>query len=129
MAGDAVEAVKALTGGRGANFVFNTTAIPVIAGQAVEMTAPTGTTIMFSSIHPNEKVPVDMGAIHSYQKTITGAVSPTVLSFHEAVQMIGKGLLDPTVLTEKIYDYQEFDEAIKTASRPDTYKVILKFGE
>ena len=27
------------------------------------------------------------------------------------------------------YDYQEFDEAIKTASRPDTYKVILKFGE
>ena len=26
-------------------------------------------------------------------------------------------------------DYQEFDEAIKTASRPDTYKVILKFGE
>lgn len=30
---------------------FNTTAIPVIAGQAVEMTAPTGTTIMFSSIH------------------------------------------------------------------------------
>ena len=129
MAGDAVEAVKALTGGRGANFVFNTTAIPVIAGQAVEMTAPTGTTIMFSSIHPNEKVPVDMGAIHSYQKTITGAVSPTVLSFHEAVQMIEKRLLDPTVLTEKIYDYQEFDEAIKTASRPDTYKVILKFGE
>ena len=56
-----LEAVKALTGGRGANFVFNTTAIPVIAGQAVEMTAPTGTTIMFSSIHPNEKVPVDMG--------------------------------------------------------------------
>ena len=74
MAGDAVEAVKALTGGRGANFVFNTTAIPV-------------------------------------------------------VQMIEKRLLDPTVLTEKIYDYQEFDEAIKTASRPDTYKVILKFGE
>ena len=81
MAGDAVEAVKALTGGRGANFVFNTTAIPVIAGQAVEMTAPTGTTIMFSSIHPNEKVPVDMGAIHSYQKTITGAVSPTFFHF------------------------------------------------
>ena len=32
-------------------------------------------------------------------------------------------------LEDKIYDYQEFDEAIKTASRPDTYKVILKFGE
>ena len=100
----------------------------MIAGQAVEMTAPTGTTIMFSSIHPNEKVP-EIWSYPFLSKTITGAVSPTVLSFHEAVQMIGKGLLDPTVLTEKIYDYQEFDEAIKTASRPDTYKVILKFGE
>lgn len=129
MSEDAVKAVKDLTEGRGALFVFNTTAIPAIAGQAVEMTAPTGTTVMFSSIHPNEPVPVDMGAIHSYQKTITGAVSPTIASFHQAVQMIGKGLIDPTVLTEATYDYKDFDQAIKAASKPDTYKVILKFGE
>ncbi len=129
MSKDAVKAVKNLTEGRGALFVFNTTAIPAIAGQAVEMTAPTGTTVMFSSIHPNEPVPVDMGAIHSYQKTITGAVSPTIASFHQAVQMIGKGLIDPTVLTEATYDYKDFDQAIKAASKPDTYKVILKFGE
>lgn len=129
MSKDAVKAVKNLTEGRGALFVFNTTAIPAIAGQAVEMTAPTGTTVMFSSIHPNEPVPVDMGAIHSYQKTITGAVSPTIASFHQAVQMIGKGLIDSTVLTEATYDYKDFDQAIKAASKPDTYKVILKFGE
>lgn len=109
--------------------VFNTTAIPAVAAQAVEMTAKTGTTVMFSSMHPNDPVPVDMGAVHSYQKTITGAVSPTIRSFHQAVELIGKGLIDPSVLTEEIYDYQDFDQAIKTASRPDTYKVILKFGE
>lgn len=129
MTTDAVEAVKELTGGRGALFVFNTTAIPVIAAQAVEMTAPTGTSVMFSSIHPNEPVPVDMGAVHSYQKTITGAVSPTIKSFHQAVELIGKGLMDPSVLTEQIFDYNDFDQAIEMASRPDTYKVILKFGE
>ena len=126
---DAVEGVKALTQGRGGIVVFNTTAIPAIAKQAVEMTAPTGTVVMFSSIHPNEPVPVDMGAIHSFQKTITGAVSPTITSFHQAVELIGKGIVDPTVFTEAVIDYKEFGEAIALASRPDTYKVILKFGE
>ncbi|MCI5951993.1 MAG: alcohol dehydrogenase catalytic domain-containing protein [Anaerostipes sp.] len=129
MAENAVDAVKALTEGRGAMVVFNTTAIPVIAAQAVDMTAPTGTAVMFSSIHPNEPVPVDMGAIHSYQKTITGAVSPTISSFHQAVALIGKGIVDPTVFTEAIYDYKDFDQAIAKASQPDTYKVIIKFGE
>ena len=129
MEADAVESVKKLTEGRGAIVVFNTTAIPSIAAQAVEMTAPTGTTVMFSSIHPNKPVPVDMGAVHSYQKTITGAVSPTVASFHQAVQLIGKEIVDPTVFTEAMIDYKEFGNAIALASKPDTYKVILTFGE
>lgn len=126
---DAVEEIKKMTGGRGAIVVFNTTANAVVAQQAVEMTAPTGTVVMFSSIHPNEPVPVDMGAVHSLQKTITGAVSPTISSFHQAVELIDKGLVDPTVFTEAIIDYEKFGEAIAMASKPDTYKVILKFGE
>lgn len=129
MTTDAVEEVKKLTGGRGAVVVFNTTANPKVASQAVSMTAPTGTVLMFSSIHPNDPVAVDMGAIHSFQKTITGAVSPTISSFHQAVELIDKGLVDPTVLTEAIIDYERFDEAIELASKPDTYKVILKFGK
>lgn len=84
---------------------------------------------MFSSMHPNDPVPIDMGAVHSYQKTVTGAVSPTITSFHQAVQLIGKGLIDPTVLTEQIFDYRDFDKAIAAAMKPDTYKVILRFGE
>lgn len=126
---DAVEAVRKLTDGRGGIVVFNTTAIPAIAAQSVEMTAPTGTVVMFSSIHPNEPVPVNMGAIHSFQKTITGAVSPTISSFHQAVELIGKNLVDPTVFTEALIDYENFGDAIALASRPDTYKVILTFGE
>ena len=126
---DAVDSVKALTEGRGGIAVFNTTAVPAIAAQAVDMTAPTGTVVMFSSMHPNTPVPVDMGAVHSLQKTITGAVSPTISAFHQAVELIGKGIVDPTVFTEAVIDYRQFGEAIELASRPDTYKVILKFGE
>ena len=126
---DAVAEVKRLTGGRGATIVFNTTASPAAAKQAVEMTAPGGTCVMFSSLHPNDPVPVNMGAVHSYQITITGAVSPTIKAYHQSVLLLGKGLLDPTPLIEGIYDYTEFDTAIQVAAKTESYKVILKFGE
>ena len=93
------------------------------------MTAPTGTCIMFSSIHPNEPVPINVGAIHSLQKTVTGAESPTVHSYFESVQLIDKGIVDPRSCTERIFDYTHFQEAMDTAIRPDTFKVLVRFGE
>ncbi len=126
---DPVEATKSLTQGRGADYVFNTCAHPSIAVQAVQMTAPCGACVMFSSIHPREDVSIDASAIHSLQMTVTGAVSPTVRSYFESVQMIDKGLLDPTTLIEGVFDYTDFQAAMDTAIRSDTYKVLVKFGE
>ncbi|MFT4105245.1 MAG: alcohol dehydrogenase catalytic domain-containing protein [Lacrimispora sp.] len=124
-----IEAVRKLTGGRGATAVFNTTASPKVAADTVEMTAPGGICVMFSSLHPNDPVPVNMGRIHSYQITITGAVSPTIKAYHQSVQLLSKGLLDPSPLIEAVYDYTEFDKAIECAAKTESYKVIIKFGE
>ena len=126
---DPVAEIQSHTGGRGADFVYNTCAHPAIAAQAVQMTAAAGTCVMFSSIHPRQDVPIDCGALHTYQKTVTGAVSPTIRAYYESVQLIDKGIIDPTPLTESIFDYTDFQEAMDTACRPDTYKVIVKFGE
>lgn len=126
---DAVQEVMRLTRGQGAAVVINGLANPAVMPQALEMTAPCGTCVAFSSMHPNKPVPVDVGAMHSLQKSLIGAVSPTVKAYYQAVQLIDKGLIDPTVVTEKIFDYTDFDSAMACAMRPDTYKVILKFGE
>lgn len=126
---DAVAEVKRLTGGQGAVVVYNTTASPRLMAQAMEMTAACGTCVAFSSMHPNEPVPVDCGRIHSLQVTLTGAVSPSTKAFYQSVELIDKGLLDPTVLTQDIFDYTEFDDAMACAMRPDTYKVLIRFGE
>lgn len=126
---DLAARLRELSGGHGADVVFNTTAIPAVAKQAVEITAPGGVVVMFSSMHPNNPVPVDMGAIHSYQKTITGAVSPTISAYHQAVLLIGKRIIKPAPLLEKVFSYEDFGEAMATAMRPDTYKVMLKFGD
>ena len=126
---DAVAEVLRLTKGQGAAAVINGLANPAVMPQAMEMTAPSGICIAFSSMHPNKPVPVDVGVMHSLQKTLAGAVSPTVKAYYQAVQLIDKGLLDPSTLTQQIFDYTDFDNAMACAMRPDTYKVILKFGE
>lgn len=126
---DAVERVRALTDGRGASAVFNTCAHPAIAAQAVKMTGACGTCVMFSSIHPHEDVPIDAGALHSLQISVTGAVSPTIHAYYEAVQVIDKGILDPALLIEGTFLSTEFQAAMDTAIRPDSYKVIVTFGD
>lgn len=126
-AGDAVAFVKQQTSGRGAEIVFNTTANPKVAQQALAFTAKGGKTLMFSSIHPNNLVPTDMGAIHSQEKTITGTVSPTIATFYRAVQLIAKNLVDVETLLDKTFDYTNAVAAFEYGARPETLKTMITF--
>lgn len=128
MDGNPVENVKSLTNGRGPKVVYNTTAIPIVAKQAIEMVAKSGLVNMFSSIHPNEPILVDAGRLHSQEIKVTGTVSPTVMSFAQAVDCLAKGIIDVTPLIEKVFDYNDIEEAMQCAMRPDTFKVLLKFS-
>lgn len=126
---DVVEKIKRITGGLGAKAVFDTTAVPALALQAIACIAVCGTVVMFSSLHPNKPVEVNLGAIHSTQINITGAQNGSVKTFWQAVQLLNKGLFHPTPIIEAIYDYHDFDAAMACAMRPDTYKVMLRITE
>lgn len=129
MEGDPVEKVKQLTNGRGANVVYNTTAIPAVAGQAIDMCAKSGLVNMFSSIHPNEPILVDAGRLHSQEIVVTGTQNGTIETFAQAIDCISKGIIDVKPLIEAVYDYEDVVEAMECASRPDTYKVMLRFSK
>ena len=129
MDSDPVQQVKELTNGRGANVVFNTTAIPAVASQAIEMTAKNGLCNMFSSIHPNEPIPVNAGRLHSQEITVTGTQNGTVKSFAQSIDCISKGIINVRPLIDKIYDFNQAKEALEYASRPDTYKVLMRFAK
>lgn len=126
---DAVAEVMRITKDNGARVVFNTTASPKLMSQALEMTGPCGTCVAFSSMHPNKPIEVDAGMMHTLQKTLTGAVSPTIKAYYQSYELINKKIIDPTVLTEDIFDYTDFDNAMACALRPDTFKVIIRFGD
>lgn len=125
--GDPIEFLKEHTQGRGADVVFNTTAHPKLAIQAMAFTSSGGQTYFFSSMHPNEPVLTDMGALHSLEKVVTGTVSPTIRTFYQAVQLIAKGIVDVQPLLDQTFDYREAVAAFEYAARPETFKTVITF--
>lgn len=123
---DPVEYVKSLTGGRGAEAVFNTTPISAVASQAVAMTAPMGRCVMYSSQHPDKPFEVSANYIHNTQVVITGAVSPSVRSFNRSVNMLSKGIVHPDRLISGVFDLEEAQQAFEAAVRPDTFRIMIK---
>lgn len=123
------DVIHKITGDLGVQAVFDTIEIPELALQAVDCAAVCGTVVLFSSMHPNKALPLDFGKIHSQQKTIAGIQNGSVKTFWQAVQLINKRILDPSVIIDRIFDYKEMDAAMEYAMRPDTYKVVLNITD
>lgn len=124
---DPVQAVRDLTGGRGAEVVFNTTAISSVAEQAIQMTGSLGRCVMYSSQHPDEPVKISPNRLHHTEAVITGAVSPSVRSFDVSVNLLTKKIIKPEKLISGVFDYTQADKAFEEAVKPGTYRVIIKF--
>lgn len=122
---DLIEKVKSLTEGRGADVVFNTTAIAAVAGQAIKATGKSGRVIMYSSIHPDKPIEVSPNWIHSTQVEIIGAVSPTIESFQTSSILLSKKLINPEKLISAKYPLEEAQKAFEHAVRPDSYRIIV----
>ncbi len=124
---DAVGAVLDLTQGRGAEVVYNTTAIPSVAAQAIKMTGRFGRCVMYSSQHPDSPVGVSPNWLHSSEAVLTGAVSPSIVSFDRAVNLLSKGLIDVWPLVCAVFPFEQAYEAFIEATKPDTFRIIVSF--
>ena len=95
--------------------------------QAIKMTAPGGTVVMYSSVHAGKEVPLDVGYVHSKGVKITGTKSPSVRSFTESVNCLRKGIIDPSRLVSGVFTPEQCKEAFETALRPDTFRCIIEY--
>ena len=122
---DPVAKVKELTGGRGADVVFNTTAIPSVVPQAIDMTGPCGRMVQYSSMHPDAPVEVSPQMLHSTQKILTGTISPTERDFFKANRLISGKIINMKPLIAAKYSLEEVQSAFEKAVTPGTYRVIV----
>lgn len=121
---DPVEFVKKVTFNEGANVVFNTTPIHDAWIQAIDMLAPFGKLICYSSQHPDEPVPVYMGKVHSKQIQIIGTTGGCTI-METATRLIEKRIVDMKDVIDSVYDFKDGADAFKRATTLGTYRVII----
>ena len=123
---DAVEKVKELTDGRGADVVFCTAALTVLAEQSIQMTGNNGKVVMYSSFPGGEPIELDVNHVHSSEINITGAVNSNTNEFLAASRLLSYKMIDPSELISEIVPFEKIDYAFKRAIDPKTYRVLVK---
>lgn len=122
---DPVAYVKELTEGRGADCVFNTTAIPSVVPQAIAMVGKTGKMVQYSSMHPDAPVEVSPQMLHSSEVVLTGSVSPSALDFDYANRLINYGIIDMKPVIFGTFEFKDAQAAFEQAIVPGTFRCII----
>lgn len=124
---DVLEEVRNITGGKGADVVFNTIANPSIWPTAIDLLAPYGRLIAYSSQDRKELIGVDFGYMHSKEIEFIGTLNPTIEDNEIATKLIGNNLIDMSDLIDSTYAYTQAQEAFDRACVPNTYRVLINF--
>lgn len=111
---DSNEAIRSLTGGRGADYVFEAIGIPAVQEQALDATRPGGTAVLvgISSMGSGTNLP---GAVITRQeKTVTGSyygTANTARDFPKYADLYLQGRLDLDRLISREYSLDKINEA------------------
>ncbi len=122
---DPVEFVRSVTDGRGAEVVINTTPIPDVWNQAIEMLAPKGKLLAYSSQYPDLPVPISFGRMHSKEYEILGVVNPGVREFVQVIRLMHFGMLKMDELIDSVYDFEDCQAAFERAIDPNAFRVVI----
>jgi len=123
---DAVERVKALTEGRGANFVIAAFGSAKINEQAIQMLDYGGRFILFAAAYPPTPMELDPNKIHHREILISGTNGKDPLDLRVATKLLSTRMVNVAPLIEAVLPFKELEEALDLAVQPDTYRVVVK---
>lgn len=123
---NAIEKVKELTQGRGADVVFCTAALPQLADDSIHMVGKTGRVVMYSSFPVNKPVELDVNSVHSTEIQITGALNQNKSDFLMATRLLSFHLIDPKHYISEVVPLERIDYAFERAIDPHTYRVLVE---
>lgn len=122
---DAVQYIKDLTDGRGADVVVNTVAISKVAEDAIKMAGKLGRVVFYSSFHPDNPIDFSPNSIHYSEAIVTGSVNPSNKDFLQATRLLSSNIINPESLIAGHVSLDNLENGIAEALRPDTYRIIV----
>ncbi len=123
---DLLGKIKDLTG-FGADVVINSVPFSTVWTQAMNMLAPYGRLIAYSSQNSSEGIPVDFGKVHSKEYEFIGTLNPTIEDNLRAVKLIESKLIEMSVVIDRIFPFEKGFEAFAEACKPDKFRILISY--
>ena len=118
--GDAVERVRQLTGGYGADVVIEAIGLPATWEQALRLVRKGGTVLEFGGCPPGTEIRVGTEMLHYGEVTVLGAFHATPLHFRKALDLIASGTIDVRPLVTRRMMLEEIVQAFEILATSKT---------
>ena len=126
---DVNEELRKLTDGLGADAVINTIPFQEVWQQAIDMLAPYGRLIAYSSQNSKEPIGMDFGKVHSREIEFIGTLNPTIEDNQMAVKLISYRMIDMEKVIDREFSFAQGKEAFEYACKPGVYRVMINYGK
>jgi len=123
---DLQETIRSETGGIGVDACVVTSPAPAALSSGLSVLAKAGRLNIYTSYMEKMPLPMDANKMHQNESLITGSEGRTEFDFHQAVKLIGYGMIDVKPLISQVVDYEHICEGIEAAMSPNTLRVLLE---
>jgi S-(hydroxymethyl)glutathione dehydrogenase/alcohol dehydrogenase len=124
---DPLEAVKALSDGRGADYAFEVIGIAPTIRQAIDCTRPGGTTVMVGMPKLDSDIPIPATNV-LLQKTVKGTMyggAQVRRDFPRLIQFVEQGLLDIGSMVSRTMHLDDVNDALDAMQRGEVIRTVL----
>jgi L-iditol 2-dehydrogenase len=118
-------AVHALTDRLGADAVFDTVGGRAILSDAVALTRPGGTVVLFAHAGPGETAGFEINPFFKHERRVVGTYSAGLAEQARVFDLIAGGRLDPSPLVTHRMPFSRFAEAVRLALDRQALKILL----
>ncbi|MTI65588.1 MAG: zinc-binding dehydrogenase [Firmicutes bacterium] len=123
-----IKKINEITKGRGVDVSICTVPSTLVAADCVSITGKLGRVVMYTSFYPDNPIDTSPNKIHSTEKTITGAVSPTNKDFLIATKLISNNVIDMENVITDIIPMTNLKKAFEKALKPSSYRILIDFS-
>ena len=127
-AGDPVEQVKALTGGRGVDYAFEAVGVEQLQGQALEMTRRGGTTVLIGVAGREARLALPTLRMVMEDRTVKGTYygsARVTRDFPRFIELIENGRVDLGGMVTKHFSLDEVNQALAAMRDGEVVRGVL----
>jgi L-iditol 2-dehydrogenase len=125
---DLPAAIRAATGGRGADVAVDATGQPAVWETAMTVAGRGGTVVFFGGCAPGTTVAVDTRRAHYEELALVGAFHHTPELIRRAVDLVESRAVVPDALLTHTLGLEEVPRALEMMARGEALKVLIRPG-